>query len=205
VNGQELYKVCPECAGEYRLDIERCADCGAVLVFPGEAGAEAEEETAEEAEEWPEADPDADLDLPFDGPRHELPPSDDLVCVSCHTIRALQALSQALDEAGFSHRLDPAPYGKPGVGCLYVLPRDGDAAAVIDAGMNGSPLAADELPDDDDLPGLRCGALPQRRRLPRLRSRFSSPVMGPTCAVCGAVVWVPTASCPNCAAVLPGS
>lgn len=196
------YKVCPRCGGEYRLEIERCVDCGIELVFPGEEGTG--EGEAEAAEEWVEEDPAAAL--PYTGPLHELPPSDDLVCICCAHAGPLQALSQELDEAGIAHRLEPAPFGMSEVGCLYVLQRDGDAAAAIDAGQGRVPLDDPELQAELSTCPV-CGAAHslEARECPGCGLGLSGPILEAACSRCGAVVRVAAASCPNCAAALAES
>jgi hypothetical protein len=206
------YKVCPECFGEYRLDIERCADCGIVLVFPEDVPSvvdgEVDEEDEEEGQE-PERDfPD---ELPIIGPLHALPASDDLVCVCCRLQQYFPRLSLALDEAGIPHRFEPAPFAPPKdrIGCLYVQPADGDAAAAVDAGLGSVNV------DDPDLraelavcPG--CGT----PRAPgaivcgncELQLGFGPDfVADRLCTRCGAVVGVAVTRCPNCAAALRAS
>src|SRR5262249_21637911 len=83
--GEPPYKICPRCGGEYRLDAERCADCGGELVYP-----EAVPEEAVQDRPYAES---VD-DLPFPGPLHELPPGDDLACVSCSQERRIRMLSR---------------------------------------------------------------------------------------------------------------
>ena len=188
------YKVCPHCGGEYRLDIERCADCGTELVLPANGTAE-----EEEAEEGLESDPAFDGAFLFTGPRYELPPSDDLVCVCCRYVSALRQLSLAFDEARISHRLEPAPYGPPNVGCILVLPADADAAEEIDNGLSGPPLegpalfnALSQSLEDQEVcdDGLDLG---------------SEGLLASTCRRCGATLWLTAPRCPNCGAALPPS
>jgi ribosomal protein L40E len=204
---QELYKVCPECAGEYRPDVERCADCGVELVFPEEATDAAEVEADRTS-----------------GPRNELPPSDDLVCVCCRSSRALLHLSRELDRAEIAHRIEVASHGSSVnmgtgggsgtsitfFGCLYVLPADGDAAAAIDAELfGGKPV------EDSDLAELTvCPACGTPRPPGALECSECGLVLGsdadaiesdPICPRCGAVVSTGRAHCPNCGAALPGA
>jgi predicted amidophosphoribosyltransferase len=197
------YKVCPRCGGEYRLDIERCADCEVDLVFPAEA-----EETLLEAEPDLEPDLDLPLEVPFVSPLHTLTLDDDLVCVCCRYLGALQALSGALNDAGIAHCLDPLQSRK-GAACLFVLPADGDAAAAIDAGLWNAPLL-------DDDPELRaeltvCPACGTPHALGVTECRGCGLVLGggpgivdQTCSRCGAVIGFKAPSCPNCGAALPG-
>jgi hypothetical protein len=194
------YKVCPRCGGEYRLDIERCADCEVDLVFPAEA-----EEALLEAEP---ADLDLPLEIPFVSPLHTLQLDDDLVCVCCRSLGALQAVSGALDRAGIAHCLDPLQSRKEAA-CLFVLPADGDAAAAIDAGLWSAPLV-------DDDPELRaeltvCPACGTPHALGVTECRGCGLVLGggpvivdQTCSRCGAVIGFETPSCPNCGTALPG-
>ena len=191
------YKVCPQCGGEYRLDIERCADCGTVLVLPAE-GMTGEEE--EEADERPQPGSGLVEAPPFDGPLHELPPSDDLVCVSCRYVNTLHQLSQALDEAGIFHRLEPAPYGSREVGCLLVLPADADAAADIDDGFTGPPLDGDDPPAELTVCPA-CGATHSlnAKECGVCGLGFGSEgLLASTCYRCGAAVWLTASRCPNC-------
>jgi ribosomal protein L40E len=207
------YKVCPRCGGEYRLDAERCADCGVELVFPDAAPAVAArlDLPQEEAED----------DLPFAGPLHELPPSDDEVCVCCRSTRALLHLSRELDTAEIAHRVEVASHGSSVnmgaggsagtsitfFGCLYVLPAHGDAAAAIDAELFGGvsvEAAAAELTvcpacGTPRPPGAlecsECGLV--------LGSDTEAVGLDPICPRCGAVVGTGGAHCPNCGAGLP--
>lgn len=44
-----LNKICPDCGDEYQPHIEKCADCGAILLLPGECSkAQEEQEQTEE-------------------------------------------------------------------------------------------------------------------------------------------------------------
>jgi ribosomal protein L32 len=202
------YKVCPECFGEYRLEIERCADCGIVLVFPEDVPSVRDEEevgvVGRDVPEQPSPD-----DLPVVGPLHALPASDDLVCICCRYMQNIPTLSLALDEAGIPHRFERAPFAPPKnrVGCVYVRPADGDAAAAVDA-------ADSESLDDPDLVAelSACPACGTPRSLGsdvcqscslELGALDSSPE--PVCTRCGAVMGVALPRCPNCGAVLRAS
>jgi ribosomal protein L40E len=185
------YKVCLRCGGEYRLDAERCADCGGELMIPTVA-----------LQDLPESK----AGLYFAGPRHLLPPSDDLVCVCCRPAKSLQSLSRKLDASGIAHRLEPAPYsGSVHDGCLYVLPADGDAAAAIDAERGLIPLedvASAELTvcpacgTPHPLSALECSEC-------GLGLGSETTVLDPACPRCGAVVGTGGARCPNCGTALP--
>lgn len=191
---QDLRKVCPVCDGEYRFDIERCADCGVPLVHPQEiALRDAEEEEAADLG----SDPAFEGAVLFTGPRYELPPSDDLVCLCCRYVSSLRQLSLALDEARISHRLEPAPYGAPNVGCILVLPADANAAEEVDNGLSGPPLegpalfnALSQSLEDQDVrdDGLDLG---------------SEGLLASTCRRCGATLWLTAPRCPNCGVALP--
>jgi ribosomal protein L37E len=194
------HKVCPRCGGEYRLEIDACADCGIPLVFPGEAPAEAaREETPQEEND--------DVSL-FTGPGFELPPSDDLVCVCCRSPRALRHLSRQLDAASIAHRIDAAPYDRSiEIGCLYVQPADGDAAAAVDAlEFGGTPIEEADLAELATCPA--CGAEYPPGALEcsgcGLRTGADTVGLDRTCERCGAVVGQSSRDrCPNCAARLP--
>ena len=186
---QDLYKVCPVCDGEYRFDIERCADCGVPLVHPQEIA-------LRDARERPPS-PGLDEAVLFTGPRYELPPSDDLVCLCCRYVSALRRLSLALDEARISHRLEPAPYGPPNVGCILVLPADANAAEEVDNGLSGLPLEGPAL----------FNALSQSLEEQEVRDDGlelgSEGLLASTCRRCGATLWLTAPRCPNCGVALP--
>jgi hypothetical protein len=225
VRERPSYKICPDCGGEYRLDIERCADCGIVLVFPGQAPALREDE-----EEPVRAAPELLHTLPYPGPLHELPPSDDLVCICCRPIDTLQSLSLLLNEAGIAHRIDPAPFYptlfsddthpiddykrpprkayRPTVvcGCLYTLPPDGDAAAAVDDGMWKS--AFDDPNLERDLTVCPACETPHARDANQcthcgLVLGTKDVLLDRTCQRCGAIVGLPVSRCPSCDAALP--
>lgn len=186
------YKVCPQCGGEYRLDIERCADCGTWLVLPANGTAE-----EEEAAELLEMDPAFEGAVLFTGPRYELPPSDDLVCLCCRYVSSLRQLSLALDEAKISHRLEPAPYGPPNIGCILVLPADADTAEEIDNGLSSPTLEGPAL----------FSALSQSLEDQEIRDEGldlgSEGLLASTCRRCGATLWLTASRCPNCGVALP--
>jgi hypothetical protein len=195
------HKVCPRCGGEYRLEAEVCADCGVRLVFPDEVPTEVV------GEDSPEEENDSDLPI-FTGPCFELPPSDDLVCVCCRSPRALRRLSRKLDAASIAHRIDAAPYDSSlEIGCLYVQPADGDAAAAVDAlEFGGTPIEEADLAELATCPA--CGAEYPPGALEcsgcGLRTGADTIGLDRTCQRCGAVVGQSSRDrCPNCAARLP--
>ena len=92
----ELYKLCPECRTEYTRFVTRCTDCDVDLVHA---------ETLPDEEEEIEA----------------FPPASQLECVRVAPIAWIRALSEALQERGLAHRVEPATDGdapdgqRPGV------------------------------------------------------------------------------------------
>lgn len=198
------FKVCPVCGGEYRPDATACADCGSALVFPDEDEEEGAGAGEQETEAWRETDPDLVESFPYAGTLYELPPSDDLVCVCCRTVRQVQRLSLELDRVQVPHRLDPAPFGDRSVNCLYVLPPDGDRAAAMDDALWSVPLEGSDPAELSTCPA--CGkAYPPGAR----ECNGCGLVVGPgpdldrTCPRCGAVIGVAVLHCPNCAAEMP--
>jgi len=196
------YKVCPRCDGEYRPDATICADCGVELVFP-----------ADLSEDWEEPPADLDLDLPpalpFAGPLRKLPPSDDLVCLCCRPLSAIEVLSGALDDAGIAHRLEPLlAKRKSEAACLYVLAADGDAAAAVEAELGKRSLVGDDPEIRAEL--TVCPACGTPHPLGAIECRGCGLVVGGgselldrTCSRCGAVIGFDTPSCPNCGAAMP--
>jgi len=77
------YKICPECHEEYTLVATRCADCDVDLVHGDELALEEEELEA-------------------------FPPASELECVRVAPIAWIRALSEALQEGGVVHRVEPA-------------------------------------------------------------------------------------------------
>jgi hypothetical protein len=77
------YKLCPECHEEYTLVATRCADCDVELVHGDELALEEEELEA-------------------------FPPASELECVRVAPIAWIRALSEALQEGGVVHRVEPA-------------------------------------------------------------------------------------------------
>jgi hypothetical protein len=198
------YKVCPDCGGEYRLDIERCADCGIVLVFPDQAPAGGADEDEDEEEG---AEPDLIDVLPYAGPERELPPSEDLVCICCRPIPTLHKLSYLLNQAGIAHRIDPAPYNpSASSACLYTLPAEGDAAAAVDDGMWSSVVEGTDLERELTVcPACETPHAPGAHQCANcsLVLGTADSLLDRTCQRCGTVVGLPVARCPNCDANLP--
>jgi hypothetical protein len=77
------YKVCPACRTEYMLVATRCADCDVDLV---DAAALAAADAALEA----------------------FPPASELECVRVAPVGWVRALSEALQQRGVTHRVEPA-------------------------------------------------------------------------------------------------
>lgn len=176
------HKVCPKCGGEFRLEVMRCPDCDVDLRT---ALAERPEEDYEELpteEEGP-----SELRLP-DPPRHEIPASDDLVCLCCGTLGELAALWPALDEAGIGHRIERAPFRKFDANCcLYLKPEDCDAAERIWKTVSA--------PDE--------GLVPEKRTCPACGA--SLPPKAPDCPACGLNFNIPAdVRCSRCGALLIG-
>ncbi|HEV8578697.1 MAG TPA: hypothetical protein VGX68_06395 [Thermoanaerobaculia bacterium] len=182
------YKVCPQCGGEYRLEIERCADCGVALVEPSEIEP-AEDDVADDEEPYDDGKVHRDEDL-YEAelaaltfpqpPRHELPPSDDLVCLYCGYFSYLGELSTALDGVGIAHRLERGPYERLKTrACLYLRPMDCDAAERLM--RDGEEASAGACP--------ACGAI----------SRGAT-----DCAACGLGFYDPETTCPHCGTIVAG-
>jgi hypothetical protein len=191
------YKVCPDCGGEYRRDIERCADCGTLLVFPAEIAEDEELEEDEPAPDFPE-------ETPIVGPLHALPPSDDLVCICCRPHPFLPKISQALDEAGIAHRLEAAPYALPKdrVVCLYVLEEDGDAAAEVEAGVGSlnveNPDVFAELSACPACGTPRVAGSGVCKSCGLVLGGLGTDLVDTACHHCGAVMWGGLFRCANC-------
>jgi predicted RNA-binding Zn-ribbon protein involved in translation (DUF1610 family) len=77
------YKYCPECRTEYLLTAARCADCDVDLVDGATVAAQEAEIAA-------------------------FPPASELACVRVAPIAWIQALSEALQQGGVGHRVEPA-------------------------------------------------------------------------------------------------
>lgn len=205
------YKVCPECGGEYRREIERCADCGIALVEPSAVEA-AEDDFSAEAERHADVQPYDDREIygaelaavTFPRPpRHELPPSDDLVCFCCRSFPFLASFSDALDDAGIAHRIERGPFERLETrACLYLRPMDCEAAedlmaspeeeiAAVASTARACPACGTSLQSGvSDCPG--CGLA------------FGTPVEVP-CPRCGAILdsgLTLTGGCPNCGSAI---
>jgi len=149
VDPLEPYKACPECRSEYRLEVLRCVDCDVELVH---------------ISELPPEGPDALADFP---------PASELECVRVAPLAWIRALSDALQEAGVPHRVQPARaedapegqrpdiFGDVGLFGLYLRAEDLEPARELD-GLISARLLPEEAPDladgeDDACPA--CGTL----------------------------------------------
>jgi uncharacterized protein with PIN domain len=113
-----MFKVCPDCRGEFQSWVERCPDCNVALQL-GSADA-----------------------LPA-APARELPPARELSCVERGDPRALHEIAERLQLAGISCRIDAYPPDEPirlggrrgsGVATtfgLYVRPADAERATEL--------------------------------------------------------------------------
>ena len=153
------YKLCPNCGAEYRRDAERCAECNVALVHQSEISAEQDELAA-------------------------FPPASELACVRVAPIAWIRALSEALQERGVTHRVEPvraedAPadqrvriFGNTALFGLY-LRED----ALADARALDESIAAQLLPDE----------------APTVDSGESE-----ACPACGAALGADATECPDC-------
>jgi len=123
-------KMCPECHEEYTLAATRCADCDVYLVDGDEFGVEEEE-------------------------LESFPPASELECVRVAPLPWVRALSEALQQGGVVHRVEPgsadaAPegqrpevFGDVQLFGLYVRIEHASAARELDAS-----IAAQVLPEE---------------------------------------------------------
>lgn len=153
-----FYKVCPQCRTEHTHVSVRCTDCDVELVHPDSL----------EPETLPE----------------ELPPAADLLCVRVAPLPWIRALSEGLEQAGVTHRVEPATVedAPEGQNCeifdgaqlfgLYVDPAAGAAARELDGA-----IAVQVLPDE--APPLAEGEQD-------------------ACPACGAALSATATECPEC-------
>lgn len=102
----DLFKVCPVCAGEYRLEIERCADCDVPLVDP-------EQIALRDA--------------------RELPLSSGLLTLRTAPISAALALAADLDRERIRYRIDRRRAREERLLTVCVRRQDWQAAQAVDA------------------------------------------------------------------------
>jgi uncharacterized paraquat-inducible protein A len=153
------YRICPECRTEYTRFAERCADCDVDLVHGDTLAAQ-------------EADAAA------------FPPAAELECVRVAPIAWIHALSEALQEHGVAHRVEPAsaedapdrqrPEVFGGVELFGLYVRSEHAAPTRE--IDGS-IAAQVLPDE--APALEDGEVE-------------------TCPACSATLSADETECPDC-------
>lgn len=114
---EELVKICPACGAEYLPQIEKCADCDATLVFPGQQ---------------PAAPP-----APTPGPGQAA--AGDLVCIRVADLDWARRLGARLERAGIDHLLEAQEAEGArcchGAGRFRVMVRGDDAraATAVDA------------------------------------------------------------------------
>ena len=125
-----LYKICPECQMEFTPVTERCTDCDVDLVHADALPSEEEE-------------------------IEDFPPASELECVRVAPIAWIRALSEALQDEGVAHRVEPATetdapdgqrpevFGGAQLFGLYLRSEDAAPARELD----GS-IAAQLLPDE---------------------------------------------------------
>jgi hypothetical protein len=194
------YKVCPHCDGEFRLEIERCPDCGVDLVKPGEEEDEEDDPGYDEVPEELLGKEETEEQVPTfpDPPRHEIPASDDLVCLCCGLFSVLASLSAKLDSAGIGHRIERGLYERSSStsACLHLRPEDCDAAERIwDA---ESRADKDFVADARTCPACGMSLLRNASGCPECDLSFE--VMPEvSCRRCGAIlIGLGNRWCPNC-------
>ena len=154
------FKVCPSCREEYTLMMEQCVHCDVALVFPNEI-------------------PPDDV-----GSLDDFPPAGELIYLRVAPLAWIRALSEALEEAGVPHRVEPGRVADPPEGQqpgtfgnvdlfgLYVRTEDEARAREVD-----SSIAVRVLPEEpEDLAEGEDDA----------------------CPACGATLAADVATCPDC-------
>jgi ribosomal protein L40E len=117
----DLFKVCPVCAGEYRLEIERCADCDVPLVDP-------EQLALRDA--------------------RELPLSSGLVALRSASIPWALALAADLNRQSIRYRIDRRHAREDGLLTVCVRRQDWKAAQAVDAARER--IEAPDEPERED-------------------------------------------------------
>ena len=186
------YKVCPECGGEYRPEIERCADCGALLVKPSEAADRSKDGSEGRQDDYDVYEERLAATTFPPPPRYELPASDDLVCLYCGAFFFVADLSARLDTAAIAHRIELGPFERLKTrACLYLRPMDCDAAERL-----MREPASEASADDRTCPACGVTVLRTAETCPACGLGFLDPEM--TCPHCGAIVADWSTGCPNC-------
>jgi RNA polymerase subunit RPABC4/transcription elongation factor Spt4 len=123
------YRICPSCHDEYTATTSRCAECNVELV--------------------------AESALPPEEPSEAFPPPSELTCIRVAPLPWIRALSEALEQKGVAHRVEPArvtdapegqraeSFGDVDLFGLYVRERDADPVRKLDAA-----IAVDVLPEE---------------------------------------------------------
>ncbi len=187
------YMRCPKCGGEYRLEILRCPDCDVDLrTVPEERPAA--EVPVEFYDELPTEEEEQSAFIMPSPPRHEIPASDDLVCLCCGALSELAALWPALDDAGIGHRIERAPFKRSDADCcLYLMSEDCDAAEGIWKAVR--PTDENVALEEGTCPS--CGTQTQAPDCPACGLSLTLPA-DVSCTHCGALLIGPARRCPNC-------
>ena len=186
------FKVCPECGGEFRRDVERCVDCGVGLVEPSAVPEIEEEPSAEEVE--------VRVEFP-DPPRYQIPASDDLVCFLCGPFSTLSGLSAALDAAAIAHRIERGPYERSETqACLYLEAKD---CAMAERIAESPEAAGDDAEAGRKCPACESALPPGAKECWGCGLEFYNPEV--RCRRCGAIVSYGGKRCPNCGTRLDAS
>jgi hypothetical protein len=153
------FKFCPECREEYTLVATRCVHCDVELVHGDELARE-------------------------QGELEAFPPTSELACVRVAPLAWIRALSEALQQSGVIHRVEPATadgapedqrpevFGDVQLFGLYVRSEDVAVAAELDAS-----IAVQVLPEE--APALAEGE-------------------EETCPACGTSLAADATECPDC-------
>ena len=156
------YKICPACRTEYRLVATRCADCDVDLV---DAATLASEDEARKA----------------------FPPASELDCVRVAPIGWIRALSEALQERGVAHRVEPASAADA---------PDGQSPDVFgSAQLFGLYVQSEQVPPARDLDdSIAAQVLPEAA--PTLAEGEQE-----ACPACGTALAADATECPDCGLV----
>lgn len=156
---ERRYKICPECQEEYTLVATRCADCGVDLVH-GDEVALAEEEL------------------------EALPPASELECVRVAPLAWIRALSEALQQGGVVHRVEPASAAD--------APEDQRPGVFGDIQLFGLYVRLEHVSVARELDGsIAAQVFPEEA--PVLEEGEEE-----TCPACGAALAADATECPDC-------